>query len=407
MRYIVLLITLLALAAGCATAELQPVTHDQGTGLDRTDLMQRVPTEQAFLEESGILYEDAKLQHYLDQVIGRLQAASGDKEFVFRLRVIDDPHLNAFAFPNGAIYVHTGILARLDNEAQLAALLAHEMIHCLHRHALRAAGEVKSHAHRPNPFERSWSGADPAHDHSALLGASGFMALVAGYTQKLETEADIGGLEMMSRAGYAPEEALKLFEHLKWEAKAEKIKEPLIFGTHPRLRERMETVGRFLQTLPHVQGEGIKNEARFLENIQRLLLHTAALDLKAGRYDIAQRGVEKFLLVKGPDAKAYFLLGEIFRQMGRPGDNPRAKALYETAILLDPSHADAYKALGLIYYKEKEWVLAKTVFEACVALSPNHPDRAYIEGYLQRCSREPYGLDDRHTDVSPKMEVGS
>ena len=58
--------------------------------------------------------------------------------FDVKIVVIKDPYLNAFAFPNGVIYIHTGMLARMDNEAQLAALLAHEMSHCIHRHTLRA-----------------------------------------------------------------------------------------------------------------------------------------------------------------------------------------------------------------------------------------------------------------------------
>ena len=368
--------------------------------------MQRAEEEQALLDGSGILYEDAMLQGYLEQVVGRLQAAAGAQGMVFKVRVIDDPYLNAFAFANGAIYVHTGILARLDNEAQLAALLAHEMIHCTHSHAFKAAREFSAPAQGARSFERSLPRFGHAQDLSSLLDALKSMALIADYTQKLETEADTGGLGMMLKAGYEPKEALRLLEHLKWEAEAENIKEPFVFATHPSLKKRMENMGRFLYNLPRAIGEGTKNEALFLERIEGLLLHNASRDLKAGRYDIAHRGVQKYLTIKGPDGKAYFLLGEIFRQRGGPGDNHRAKAAYKTAILFDASYSDPYKALGLIYYKEGEWTLAKTSFESCVALSPDHPDRPYIEGYLQRCTEasRPW---ERHTGVFSKMGWGS
>ena len=67
-----------------------------------------------------------------------LQPADLSYDLSFKIIVIQDLHLNVFAFPNAVISIHSGILARIDNEAQLAALLAHEMAHCTSRHALRA-----------------------------------------------------------------------------------------------------------------------------------------------------------------------------------------------------------------------------------------------------------------------------
>jgi Flp pilus assembly protein TadD len=131
--------------------------------------------------------------------------------------------------------------------------------------------------------------------------------------------------------------------------------------------------------------EGVKNTEIFLKNAQRLLLENALLDLKAGRFPSAYRGLEKYLNANPHDPRAYYLLGEVCRQRAREDDIIRAKEYYKKAILLDPLYPEPYKAVGLIYYKEGEKRLARRSFESCLALSPHEPDRAYIRGYLEQC----------------------
>ncbi|NNG07634.1 MAG: tetratricopeptide repeat protein, partial [Desulfobacteraceae bacterium] len=102
-------------------------------------------------------------------------------------------------------------------------------------------------------------------------------------------------------------------------------------------------------------------------------------------------GAEKYLTIRKDDPKAYFLVGEILRQRGEADGGIRAKDFYEKAISLDPSYPDPHKAIGLIYFKEGEWMLAKRSFESSLALSPRMQDRAYIQGYLQKCDKK--GID--------------
>ena len=125
--------------------------------------------------------------------------------------------------------------------------------------------------------------------------------------------------------------------------------------------------------------------------MKKVILDNTSLDLKAGRYDSARRGAERVLKTAQGDARAYFLLGEIFRQRGVVADYGKAKAFYEKAISIDPKYPDPHEAIGLIYYKEGEWVLARQFFESCLALSPHLPEKAYIEGYLKKCVQR--GLD--------------
>ena len=345
----------------------------------------RAEEEQRIINESGLLYEDPELEAYLNGVARKLQPPDVLENLSFQILVLKDPHLNAFAFPNGVIYVHTGILARMENEAQLATLLAHEMTHCTHRHALKAFRRLKNF--KPaNAFEACTQDAPGrSGDLLTLLGSTGALAAITGYTRELETEADTVGFQLVVRAGYDLKEGARLFEHLKEEIELYEIKEPFVFGTHPKLQKRVENCNRFFELYNVEEGSGIKNTETFLEKVHRVLLDNAQLDLKAGRFQMARKGLEKYLALKPEDPRAYYLLGEVCRQQG---DQERAKALFGKAIALDPGNPDAHKAIGLIYYKVGERVRARRFFETCLALSPNLPDRAYIEGYLAECKKE-------------------
>src|SRR5215475_3767824 len=78
-------------------------------------------------EDRGLIYREPELNAYVDRVGRSLINADEQMEnVVWRFRVFRDPSVNAFALPNGSIYVHTGLLALMENEAQLAGVMAHE-----------------------------------------------------------------------------------------------------------------------------------------------------------------------------------------------------------------------------------------------------------------------------------------
>jgi tetratricopeptide (TPR) repeat protein len=348
MKFLVFLGAVTALyTVGCTTIG-HPLPRP-GSRLEQAEarLLQRVKAEKAAIEKSGRVYRDHELEAYLLGIIAKLQRDALTTS-PFRIRLIRDPYLDAFAFPDGTIYIHTGILARLDNEAQLAALLAHEMIHCLHAHSLKAT---------------------------------------PGRIRALEMEADLAGLELMAEAGYDTLQAVGLFEHLAHELETEELAEPLLGGTHPKLRKRIETCKRFRRLYPPSKGLRFTGEALYLQKTRRLILDTADLDLKAGRYESARRGVDKYLKIDPTNSKAFFLLGEIFRQRGESGDHERAKASYGRAIALNPIDAGLHKSMGMLYFKEGAWQLARKSFESCLTLGPNASDRAYVQEYLRDCRK--------------------
>jgi len=388
MRYFLLILMPCLLAMACAASRPFPLAEDPIDKNDEMRLWRQAEAEQAVLEGSGIIYEDQELEDYLHQIARKLQPLEIQKDFTFKLRIIKDPHLNAFAFANGVIFIHTGLLTRVDNEAQLAALLAHEMAHCTKRHALRAYRGIKNHPRILLSLREAISGFGGLVDLLAVFGTPGCAAAVTGYSQIFETEADMVGLQLMIKAGYEPNETLRLFEHLKHEAETENLKEPFFFGTQRRLQRRIDNCKTFLANLNQSKQQGAKNDEIFLEGIHKVILLNAFLDLKAGRFNTALGGAQKYLTIRPNDARAYFLMGEIFRQNVGAGDRFKARVFYEKAISMDPSYPEPHKAIGLICFEEREWMLAKKHFESYLALSLQSWDRAYIQGYLQECHKK-------------------
>src|SRR4030095_15835671 len=133
------------------------------------------------------------------------------KKVKWNFRALRDPQPNAFALPNGSIYVTTGLLISIDNESQLAAIMAHELTHVMRRHTY-----VQNRSNRKKFLSMNIMTAIGAYAPGGIVGAVIIaattiaplivMATVFGYSRDLEREADLKGIDMMVTAEYAPEE---------------------------------------------------------------------------------------------------------------------------------------------------------------------------------------------------------
>jgi predicted Zn-dependent protease len=357
------------------------LTHE-----DEKMLWQKSEREQLAFESHGLIYADQELEDYLNRVAAKLQPQSVPDDLVIRVKVIKNPYLNAFAYPNGMIYIHTGLLARMDSEDQLAAVLAHELTHCTQRHALRAFRRYKNQQAILIAVQHTLLKTRGLQEMARHLGLAGAMAAISGYSRELEAEADRLGTGLMTAAGYNPKEALFLFDQMITEIEQEGLEEPFFFGSHPKVKQRVDN----LQNLPDPvylnKRLAIKNNETFFAKREQLFLDNARLDIRLGRFQAARRSIEKSLQSKPDDSRAFFLLGEIYRQQGQATDTYMALKNYNRAITLDPGFAAPHKAIGLIHYKKGHHAQAKKFFESCLRLSPDTPDKAYIQGYLKQCA---------------------
>jgi len=375
-------LALAALAlAGCESTRVAPAA-DATVPLEEDErrLWARAREEEAVLDGGGFLVSDQVAEAYLNGVVRRLQPEPLAGGGQLQVKILLDPRLNAFALPDGAIYIHTGMLARLDNEAQLATVLGHELTHATHRHGLKGFRNLKNKTAFMAAFSAGTAGT------GALFGAIGAAAAISGYSRDLEREADANGYRLIVAAGYDSRECPKVFRLLLDESKRSKIPEPFFFGSHPRLEERIASYDQLAAS-----GNGAARPPRtaaddYQAAVAGLLLRNAAAALSAGDHDSALASVRRRLALFPDDEAARLAEAEIHRKRGGPGDVAEALRLFRDLIGRAPDLAEAQRGLGLLLFKSGDNTAAAAAFQRYLALKPAADDRGYIENYLKLCA---------------------
>jgi len=368
------------LAAGCATTELPSIrTGEFQKEKDEKELWLQSQEISDQIRSSGMVYDDDVLSAYINSVARGLFPAEIHDQVTFRVTVIKDPRLNAFALPNGDLFLHTGIVSPMENEAQLATLLAHEMTHITHRHSVRSLRDLKNDS-------AFFSFVALGGIYGGLLGNLGFMASVSGYSQEMEREADEEGFNIMVEAGYDPREAPRLFDHLMNDVLREGTKEPFFFGTHPRLQDRIDNYNALIRTLEPGFGEK-RNTDIFNFRISGVIYDNAELDLKAGRFDIALEEAGRFVELNPDNPAGYCLSGDIWKQKDPLKGNQKALDAYEKSLDLDPDWAQAHLGIGVIAFKEGDDKTAAFHLNRYIELDPDAVERAYIEQYIDQITK--------------------
>lgn len=376
-------VILALLACGASAQDLSSRLSGLKLEKDERQLWRRVEEECSTLDHSGFVAPWPEAEAYVNQVLNRLHPEPLPSGAKLHVQILVDPTLNAFALPNGAIYIHTGMLARLENEAQLAAVLSHELTHAAERHGIKTYRSVKHHTAFLATLTVGTGGI------GGLLGGWGVMASVSGYSRDLEREADKEGFALLVAGGYDPREAPKVFRTLLAESKRSKIKEPFFFGSHPRLTERIDSYDQLVAALPSPRRtSGVTAPAEYAAILPRVLVANAEAASRAGDFDFARACAEHCLQLQAGDPSASFQLAEVFRKRDGQGDAALALARYRELVAAHPDFAEAQRGLGLLLMKTGDTVAASDAFARYLALRPAAADRAYIESFIQQCQRK-------------------
>jgi len=410
--------SLLTGLTGCRTTSVPPV-GEQGPQFtpenDERRLWEQARDEERKLRDKTTLYQDPILEDYLNQVAQRLEPPEVRQQEAIRIRVyaIKDPSLNAFTYPTGSIYVHTGLLARLENEAQLGIVLGHEMTHATHRHALEFQRSARNkmigfsiaslvgsiavaNAAGKKAEKGDYSGAYVLSQVGNImvgLGLElGFLAAVNGFGRELEREADQVGMERLVAAGYDPRQAPRVFELLKDDHGDDSRMEVFFFGSHPRLDERIADMQELLSTrYSGVASEGRVTDTRDFQMRMRVLLRDDAVEnVRLGRLRTAGAELDKVLSLTPNDPVAHFLDGQIAEKRAAEAKEraaidrleDRAIAAYEEAIRLDPRYADPYRAIGILRHRSGDKEKALAAFHRYLELRPEAPDAQQVKDYI-------------------------
>ncbi len=231
----------LTLAAAISSCAVNPTGGANFVLMSENSEIERGKEEHAKILESQAIYKDPELQAYVDQVGKRLAAISHRPDLDYVFTIIDSADINAFALPGGYVYINRGLMAYLTTEAQLAAVLGHEIGHITARHAVRqqAAGKTANILSTAVVFA---TGVSTLGETASLFGG----ALVSGYGRDMELEADGLGAEYLTKAGYDPNAMVEVIGVLKnHEDFTKKTSRRAaayhgLFASHPRSDTRLQ-----------------------------------------------------------------------------------------------------------------------------------------------------------------------
>lgn len=338
---------------------------------DEGGLWALMDREEKALRRSPLVIRDDPLKGYIQDIACRL----GDEHCPdIRTFIVRTPLFNASMAPNGMMQVWTGLLLRMENEAQLAAVIGHEIGHYLQRHSIERLRDIKSK-----------SAVGQVLGLFGLAGALGQIAVLASayaYGRDHEHEADRIGAVLMHRAGYDVGEAAKVWHNLLMEVRAREGKEPdrtaPLFATHPAAPERSENLQKYAAELP---GGTTGNEA-WRRHVERYLDEWLQDEVKRGQYDeslaLLSRQLDSGI---APGLMRYYR-GEIYRLRSKEGDLERALADYRGAAQTPNPPAAAFRGSGLLARQQGNKDEAVRNLRRYLELAPTAPDAAFIQSYL-------------------------
>jgi predicted Zn-dependent protease len=245
------------------------------------------------------IYEDQAVQEYVNAVGQRVARQSDLPDMEWHFTVVDEGSINAFTTGGGYVYVHRGLLAYLNSEAELAGVLGHEMGHVTARHPARQ--QTKSVGANLLVLATAILTGNGAAADMANIGAT---AMVQGYGREAETEADQLGMKYMVKAGYDPKAMAAVLETLKAQetfevasARAEG-REPRIyhgvFSSHPAPDERAYNAARRAAAVTsEPEGGYVTNRNTYMQAINGLAFGTSRSQgvVRDNRFYHAEMGI--------------------------------------------------------------------------------------------------------------------
>lgn len=215
------------------------------------------------------LYSDKSLQLYVNGIGQTLVSNLSDKEFKkYFFKIVDSSDINAFALPGGYIYVTRGILAIINNEAELAGILGHEIGHVTQHHGAKQI--VRSIGSQILAI-----GAAIANPQNAgqwlLLSTQMFNQINLGYGRDAELESDAHGLLSAYKAGYDPRSMVDFLRNLRQHEMMSGQAYHSFQATHPETQERIIKTGSLSQAIIKREGDSVvKNRTQYVAHIQGL-----------------------------------------------------------------------------------------------------------------------------------------
>lgn len=403
-RMVVGSIAALAVLAGCggqmpsipgsigAVGSIGKAVMDRPSFTEQDEI--RIAQENARkFEAQNKMWQQPLLEDYLTQLSQRIVAVAKPRPFPYRVRIVADPNVNAFTFGGGLVYFHAGLLARMDNEAQVVMVLAHEIAHVTESHVVRGM-EARYGLQLLGQLAAGAAGTNRAIPPVAIAKAYEYTmsAAISGHGRGNESEADEVGLDYMVKAGWDPREAPRTFEVLLKEYGDPKPLQHFFYGSHPTNAARIQHTTQLAATKyarEVAERRLTVNTEEFTQRTRQLVVATARLDYDAKRFNIAAAMFQKAMRVDPKDPVPHHYLGKIALETGSDaGAVDRAVGHLNDAIQAKAEYAPAYRELGLAYNRKRDRSKAIESFERYLALDPKARDAAQIRAAIAELKRD-------------------
>lgn len=373
------------LAAGCATnpvsgkSQLMLMSEAQEIQLDK----QHSPRQ--FSMDYGPV-QDTKLNDYLQETGTKMAKHTHRPQMPYSFRAVNATYVNAYAFPGGSIATTRGILLSLENEAELAALLGHELGHVNARHSAEqmSKGTLTQAVLMGATIAASTQG-EGWGQLAQIAGMVGGSALLARYSRDNERQADSLGMEYMVRSQYSPEGMVGLMDVLKGLSKHKPGISQVLFSSHPMSTERYDTaVGRAKSSYPQAQKNPVHRE-RYMDMTADLrkkkgaieTMQKAEIDMARKKFPQAEKSLGQALMQAPGDYAGLMMMSKCLLAQKK---NTEAKQFADKAKQVYPQEAQAYHASGFAAIRLKQYNKALSDFGRYDQLLPGDPNTGFFKG---------------------------
>ena len=337
---------------------------------DEGGLWALMDREETRLRRSPFRMREDGLNKYLADIVCRL---GGEHCPDIRVYAIRTPYFNASMAPNGMMQVWSGLLLRMENVAQLAAVLGHEIGHYLRRHSVERMRDIKSRTAFGQIIGMF-----------GIVGLIGQLATLAGalaFSRDHEREADRIGIQLLQRNGYQPLEASKVWQNLIDELRAIPGNDPtqnsVLFATHPGVDERAQTLSELAAGMT-----GDTREAEYRAQIAPIRLGLLEDELKRGRLPESVALLNRMVAREPGSAELLHFRGEARRLSGGDTDLPLALDDFQAALKAPRPLAQTQRSLGYLYRTLQQPEAARAAWADYLAKAPDAPDAALIRQTL-------------------------
>lgn len=351
---------LLGFVASCASTKINDVkpltsnlpsikSEEELRLFDRSNRLHR-----SFVGQ-GLLIKELTANNYLNTIANKLVPKFSHDTIKLKFFILKNASVNAFALPNGNIYINAGLIAKLSSESQLAYVIAHEISHVIERHSLKALID------RKNTVITS-------HVADLLLFGTGLIYFVtaaelASFSREMEYSADLNGIRNLVNTDYDPYESIESLKRLQEVKYDEESWSP--WNSHPETEKRIQRNTDFLATLslPKTINSDDEQYEKFRKPLAKKVIN---MRMRNKQFELAENIIDQELLTSPNDALLYFYKAEVNRLKATEID----AYAREYSWLHDENNNKKLKQ-RLVEQQSKHFTLAKQNYDKSTQLNQN------------------------------------